>query len=66
MFAISGHHPNRLKPREFATEPTIRLAALLDRLTHRCQIFEMKSESFRLRFRESMKKKGRHGDAERR
>jgi DNA replication protein DnaC len=40
-------------------------AALLDRLTHRCQIFEMNSESFR--FRESMKnKKGRHGDAEKR
>jgi DNA replication protein DnaC len=33
-------------------------AALLDRLTHRCQIFEMNSESFR--FRESMKtKKGK-------
>jgi len=30
-------------------------AALLDRLTHRCQIFEMNHESFR--FRESMKKK---------
>src|ERR671937_2462334 len=30
-------------------------AALLDRLTHRCQIFEMNSESFR--FRESMKGK---------
>ena len=30
-------------------------AALLDRLTHRCQIFEMNSESFR--FRESMKSK---------
>jgi DNA replication protein DnaC len=30
-------------------------AALLDRLTHRCQIFEMNSESFR--FRESMKNK---------
>jgi hypothetical protein len=28
---------------------------LLDRLTHRCQIFEMNSESFR--FRESMKNK---------
>lgn len=37
-------------------------AALLDRLTHRCQIFEMNSESFR--FRESMKnKKGRKADA---
>lgn len=33
-------------------------AALLDRLTHRCQIFEMNGESFR--FRESMKgKKGK-------
>src|SRR6185295_7137340 len=32
-------------------------AALLDRLTHRCQIFEMNSESFR--FRESMKNKKR-------
>ena len=31
--------------------------AALDRLTHRCQIFEMNSESFR--FRESMKKKGK-------
>ena len=30
-------------------------AALLDRLTHRCQIFEMNGESFR--FRESMKTK---------
>jgi DNA replication protein DnaC len=30
-------------------------AALLDRLTHRCQIFEMNGESFR--FRESMKNK---------
>jgi DNA replication protein DnaC len=30
-------------------------AALLDRFTHRCQIFEMNSESFR--FRESMKNK---------
>ena len=36
-------------------------AALLDRLTHRCQIFEMNSESFR--FRESMKnKKNRKAD----
>lgn len=36
-------------------------AALLDRLTHRCQIFEMNSESFR--FRESMKnKKGKKSD----
>ena len=33
-------------------------AALLDRLTHRCHIFEMNGESYR--FRESMKaKKGR-------
>ena len=32
-------------------------AALLDRLTHRCQIFEMNGESFR--FRESMKNKKR-------
>jgi DNA replication protein DnaC len=30
-------------------------AALLDRLTHRCHIFEMNGESFR--FRESMKTK---------
>ena len=30
-------------------------AALLDRLTHRCAIFEMNGESFR--FRESMKSK---------
>jgi DNA replication protein DnaC len=30
-------------------------AALLDRLTHRCHVFEMNSESFR--FRESMKNK---------
>ena len=30
-------------------------AALLDRLTHRCHIFEMNGESFR--FRESMKSK---------
>ncbi len=36
-------------------------AALLDRLTHRCQIFEMNGESYR--FRESMKaKKGRKGE----
>jgi DNA replication protein DnaC len=36
-------------------------AALLDRLTHRCQIFEMNSESFR--FRESMKnKKGKKSE----
>ncbi len=36
-------------------------AALLDRLTHRCAIFEMNSESFR--FRESMKnKKGKKSD----
>ena len=36
-------------------------AALLDRLTHRCHIFEMNSESFR--FRESMKsKKAKKGD----
>jgi DNA replication protein DnaC len=33
-------------------------AALLDRLTHRCHIFEHKGESYR--FRESMKKKGRN------
>ena len=33
-------------------------AALLDRFTHRCEIFEMNGESYR--FRESMKaKKGR-------
>ena len=37
-------------------------AALLDRLTHRCHIFEMNGESFR--FRESMKKKGRKPEAE--
>jgi DNA replication protein DnaC len=38
-------------------------AALLDRLTHRCHIFEMNGESFR--FRESMKsKKARKGAAE--
>jgi DNA replication protein DnaC len=30
-------------------------AALLDRLTHKCQIFEMAGESYR--FRESMKAK---------
>ncbi len=36
-------------------------AALLDRLTHRCHIFEMNGESFR--FRESMKsKKSRKGE----
>jgi len=36
-------------------------AALLDRLTHRCHIFEMNAESFR--FRESMKsKKSKKGD----
>jgi DNA replication protein DnaC len=36
-------------------------AALLDRLTHRCHIFEMNSESFR--FRESMKsKKSKKGE----
>jgi DNA replication protein DnaC len=40
-----------------------RTAALLDRLTHRCHIFEMNGE--RYRFRESMKaKKGRKGDAD--
>ena len=32
-------------------------AALLDRLTHRCQIFEMNGESYH--FRESMKTKGK-------
>ena len=32
-----------------------RMTALLDRLTHRCHIFEMNGESFR--FRESMKSK---------
>ncbi len=37
-------------------------AALLDRLTHRCAIFEMNGESFR--FRESMKgKKSKKGEA---
>ena len=36
-------------------------AALLDRLTHPCAIFEMNGESYR--FRESMKtKKGRKGE----
>jgi DNA replication protein DnaC len=36
-------------------------AALLDRLTHRCHIFEMNGESYR--FRESMKnKKGKKSD----
>jgi DNA replication protein DnaC len=34
-------------------------AALLDRLTHRCHIFEMNGESYR--FRESMKAKGKTG-----
>lgn len=33
-------------------------AALLDRLTHRCHIFEMNGESYR--FRESMKAKGKN------
>ena len=38
-------------------------AALLDRLTHRCHIFEMNGESYR--FRESMKaKKGKPGRKE--
>src|SRR4051794_22460392 len=38
-------------------------AALLDRLTHRCHIFEMNGESFR--FRESMKsKRGKRGNSE--
>jgi DNA replication protein DnaC len=38
-------------------------AALLDRLTHRCHIFEMNGESYR--FRESMKtKKGRKSDTD--
>jgi DNA replication protein DnaC len=38
-------------------------AALLDRLTHRCHIFEMNGESYR--FRESMKaKKGRKADTD--
>lgn len=38
-------------------------AALLDRLTHRCHIFEMNGESYR--FRESMKsKKGRKAETE--
>ena len=36
-------------------------AALLDRLTHRCQIFEMNGESYR--FRESMKsRKSKKGE----
>jgi DNA replication protein DnaC len=35
-------------------------AALLDRLTHRCSIFEMNGESYR--FRESMKKKKKTGE----
>jgi len=35
-------------------------AALLDRLTHRCQIFEMNGESYR--FRESMKRKKKGSD----
>ena len=36
-------------------------AALLDRITHRCHIFEMNGESYR--FRESMKaKKGRKAE----
>ena len=35
-------------------------AALLDRLTHRCAIFEMNGESYR--FRESMKRKKRSSD----
>jgi hypothetical protein len=34
--------------------------ALLDRLTHRCHIFEMNGESYR--FRESMKGKRTNGD----
>ena len=34
-------------------------AALLDRLTHRCAIFEVNGESYR--FRESMKNKKRKG-----
>lgn len=38
--------------------------ALLDRLTHRCHIFEMKGESYR--FRESMKSKGTSQKARRR
>jgi DNA replication protein DnaC len=37
------------RPREHTT------ASLLDRLTHRCQIFEINGESYR--FRESMKSK---------
>jgi DNA replication protein DnaC len=32
-------------------------AALLDRFTHRCQIFEMNGESYR--FRESIKESGK-------
>ena len=35
-------------------------AALLDRLTHRCAIFEMNGESYR--FRESMKRKKKPSD----
>src|SRR5947208_11072385 len=36
-------------------------AALLDRLTHRCVIFEMNGESYR--FRESMKRKKKGSDS---
>ena len=44
--------------RPFYPERRDSIGALLDRLTHRCHIFEMNGESYR--FRESMKtRKGR-------
>ena len=52
---------NRFYTRVLPSHAIELTAALLDRITHRCHIFEMNGESFR--FRESMKsKKGKKGE----